>query len=78
MEWYGQKAFNASQTVPYMVDGKEAGQLKYNGPLAFLKVHNAGHMVPMDQPKAALQMIKSWTQGLLAPSIEEDNTMIWS
>ncbi|KAF8403124.1 hypothetical protein HHK36_011218 [Tetracentron sinense] len=29
-------------------------------------VHNAGHMVPMDQPKAALEMLKRWTQGELA------------
>lgn len=28
-------------------------------------MHEAGHMVPMDQPKAALQMLKSWMQGEL-------------
>jgi len=28
-----------------------------------MQVHNAGHMVPMDQPKAALQMLKSWMAG---------------
>ena len=30
------------------------------------QVHDAGHMVPMDQPKAALEMLKRWTQGTLA------------
>lgn len=34
------------------------------------QVHDAGHMVPMDQPKAALEMLKRWTQGKLA----EDST----
>uniref|UniRef100_A0A0A0KDQ8 Uncharacterized protein n=1 Tax=Cucumis sativus TaxID=3659 RepID=A0A0A0KDQ8_CUCSA len=28
-------------------------------------VHDAGHMVPMDQPKAALEMLKRWTRGTL-------------
>ncbi|KAJ4847661.1 Serine carboxypeptidase-like 48 [Turnera subulata] len=65
MKWSGQKQFGAAPTVPFVVDGAEAGQLKSHGPLAFLKVHNAGHMVPMDQPNAALQMIKSWMGGKL-------------
>ena len=32
------------------------------------QVHDAGHMVPMDQPKAALEMLKRWTQGSLTES----------
>lgn len=30
------------------------------------QVHDAGHMVPMDQPKASLQMLQSWMHGKLA------------
>lgn len=30
------------------------------------QVHDAGHMVPMDQPKAALEMLKRWTSGNLS------------
>ncbi|CAN1238339.1 Serine carboxypeptidase-like 49 [Linum grandiflorum] len=63
MEWSGQKEFVSSPEISFEVDGSEAGVLKTHGPLAFLKVHNAGHMVPMDQPKAALEMLKRWTQG---------------
>ncbi|TKY72654.1 Serine carboxypeptidase 49 [Spatholobus suberectus] len=65
MEWSGQKAFGTSPTVKFVVDGAEAGSLNSYGPLSFLKVHGAGHMVPMDQPKAALQMLKSWMGGKL-------------
>ncbi|GKD51204.1 serine carboxypeptidase-like protein [Tanacetum coccineum] len=36
----------------------EAEVLKNHGPLTFLKVHNAGHLVPMDQPDAALKMLE--------------------
>ncbi|XP_043703124.1 serine carboxypeptidase-like [Telopea speciosissima] len=66
MEWSGQKEFVAASNVSFQVDGGEAGQMKSYGPLTFLKVHDAGHMVPMDQPKAALEMLKRWTQGQLA------------
>ncbi|WJX74325.1 Serine carboxypeptidase-like 48 [Trifolium repens] len=65
MNWSGQKEFNSSPATPYLVHNKEAGILKSHGPLAFLKVKEAGHMVPMDQPKAALQMLKDWMQGKL-------------
>ncbi|KAH1041532.1 hypothetical protein AAZX31_09G048500 [Glycine max] len=65
MEWSGQKAFGTSPTVKFVVDGAEAGSLNSYGPLSFLKVYEAGHLVPMDQPKAALQMFKSWMGGNL-------------
>ncbi|XP_057456083.1 serine carboxypeptidase-like [Lotus japonicus] len=65
MEWSGQKEFGESPTVKFFVDGAEAGSLNSYGPLSFLKVNGAGHMVPMDQPKAALQMLTSWMEGKL-------------
>ncbi|KAL2328559.1 hypothetical protein Fmac_021986 [Flemingia macrophylla] len=65
MEWSGQKAFATSPTLTFVVDGVEAGSLNSYGPLSFLKVYEAGHLVPMDQPKAALQMLKSWMGGNL-------------
>ncbi|KAK9663981.1 hypothetical protein RND81_14G011100 [Saponaria officinalis] len=73
MEWSGQKEFTAAPTTSFSVDGKEAGQLKTHGSLAFLKVHDAGHMVPMDQPKAALEMLKRWTKGTLASKEKTDD-----
>ncbi|KAK9158600.1 hypothetical protein Scep_005174 [Stephania cephalantha] len=66
MEWSGQQNFTANPNVPFNVDGAEAGLLKSYGPLSFLKVHDAGHMVPMDQPKAALEMLTRWTRGELS------------
>lgn len=30
------------------------------------QVHDSGHMVPMDQPKVALEMLKRWTSGNLS------------
>ncbi|CAN1182306.1 Serine carboxypeptidase-like 48 [Linum perenne] len=65
MKWSGQKKFQSAQTVPFVAGNTKSGELKSYGPLAFLKVYNAGHMVPMDQPKAALQMLEGWMQGKL-------------
>ncbi|CAI8616360.1 unnamed protein product [Vicia faba] len=65
MEWSGQNQFVTSKTVQFLVDDVEAGLLKSYGPLSFLKVNGAGHMVPMDQPKVALQMLVNWMQGNL-------------
>ncbi|CAA6655549.1 unnamed protein product [Spirodela intermedia] len=62
MEWSGQEGFASSSSVPFIVDGAEAGSLKTHGPLSFLKVHDAGHMVPMDQPAASLEMLRRWMQ----------------
>jgi serine carboxypeptidase-like clade 4 len=35
------------------------------------QVHDAGHMVPMDQPEASLEMLKRWTRGSLSEATEE-------
>jgi len=70
MEWSGQKNYVSVDILPFMVDGVEAGQMKNYGTVSFLKVHNAGHMVPMDQPKASLEMLKRWINGNMAePSL---------
>ncbi|XP_076900306.1 serine carboxypeptidase-like 48 [Bidens hawaiensis] len=65
MKWLGQPGFEAARVVKFMVDGKEAGELKNHGPFTFLKVHDAGHQAPSDQPKASLQMLKLWIDGKL-------------
>uniref|UniRef100_A0A7N0ZS57 Carboxypeptidase n=1 Tax=Kalanchoe fedtschenkoi TaxID=63787 RepID=A0A7N0ZS57_KALFE len=78
MEWSGQQSFVKSPEISFEVDGSEAGVLKTQGPLSFLKVHNAGHMVPMDQPKAALEMLKRWMEGSLSHSTTESESLVAS
>ncbi|KAF6166943.1 hypothetical protein GIB67_037456 [Kingdonia uniflora] len=77
MKWSGQQEFARASNVSFVVDGAEAGILKSYGPLSFLKVHNAGHMVPMDQPKAALDILRRWTQGTLAKTSTEVKDKLW-
>jgi len=63
MDWSGQIEYAKADWKHFEVDGEEAGLVTGYGPLQFLKVHNAGHMVPMDQPKNALEMLFRWTRG---------------
>ncbi|XP_038713462.1 serine carboxypeptidase-like 47 [Tripterygium wilfordii] len=63
MAWHGKEEFLKPQSlVSFYVDGIEMGALRSHGPLSFLQVYDAGHMVPMDQPKTALHMIQRWMQ----------------
>merc|ERR1712166_1303386 len=56
------------------VDGNAAGALKSHKNLKFLRVFDAGHMVPMNQPAAASQMLKEViTGGVLAPEAPKEN-----
>lgn len=59
LKWSGGDDFRAA-TVH---DWKGAGLARVAGPLTFLQVYDAGHMVPADQPKIALDMITTFING---------------
>lgn len=63
LEWSGKDAFNAAPVSPWSVDGVEAGLVRSADGFTFLRVYNAGHMVPMDQPSAALALLNTFTSG---------------
>ena len=42
---------------------KGLGEYKKQDNLTFLKVYNSGHFMPMDQPKAAFEMIEEFVKG---------------
>jgi cathepsin A (carboxypeptidase C) len=62
-KWEGKKEFNNAGYIDWNVNGKAAGHLKTHKNFKFLRVFDAGHMVPMNQPEAALQMINEFTKG---------------
>jgi cathepsin A (carboxypeptidase C) len=61
--WEGHEDYSKVEYEDWMVDGASAGHLKSHKNLKFLRVYDAGHMVPMDQPKAALQMLREFMTG---------------
>ncbi|XP_047321156.1 serine carboxypeptidase-like [Impatiens glandulifera] len=65
MKWSGQRQFKGTSIALYNVDGYLKGELIKYGPLSFLKVLDSGHMVGMDQPKVALEMLERWIKGTL-------------
>ena len=64
LEWSGKAGFNAA--VPHEwtdATGAVAGKARTYGGLTFLQVYNGGHMVPADQPAAALSLLNQLTSG---------------
>ena len=63
LEWPGKASFNAAHDQPWWVDMESAGRIRTvsgnNQTLlfSFVQVHDAGHMVPMNQPQRALDMV---------------------
>jgi len=65
MAWTHQKEFNSTAAAPWNVEGAEAGTVQSSSNFSFLRVYDAGHMVPRDQPKVALEMVKQFLAGEL-------------
>lgn len=64
LDWQYQREFQAEYLKPWKNSANRTiGQVKSFGNFTFLRVFDAGHMVPHDQPEAALQMLNSWTGG---------------
>jgi len=59
LDWRGNCKFKYSKYVPW----KDYGEYRQLDNFVFLKVFNAGHMVPHDQPKVALEMLQKWIGG---------------
>lgn len=52
-QWKAAEEFRSASLKEWQLsDGTAAGQAKSGGGLTFVQVEGAGHMVPMDQPKA--------------------------
>ena len=62
MEWSGQEAFRNTATVEWksVATKTAAGTIKKAGNLTWVRVFEAGHLVPTDQPEHALEMINAW------------------
>lgn len=57
LSWPGQSAFNSAPNTTWTVNGTVAGSARSAQGLTFVRVSEAGHMVPLDQPLAALDLI---------------------
>jgi len=55
--WEGKDKFVNQAYRQWKIEGKEWGLYRKEKNFMFLRIHDAGHMVPMDLPKIALEMI---------------------
>ncbi|KAF8907721.1 serine carboxypeptidase [Gymnopilus junonius] len=60
--WRGGEAWRSEQAKvgEWKVDGRKAGDKRSFGGLTYATVEAAGHMVPYDKPKEALELINNW------------------
>ncbi|KAG2226576.1 hypothetical protein INT45_005062, partial [Circinella minor] len=64
MEWPGKQGYTAASVEPWFnkITLQKAGEVRSHDNLTFLRVFDAGHMVPYDQPENALDFFTRWLQ----------------
>jgi len=62
LEWSGTDEFDSAKDHLWVskTTGREAGEFRMYDNFAFLRVYEAGHMVPYDQPEHAAEFIEEW------------------
>ncbi len=65
LDWFGQEDFNAAKDIKLKskITGKPLGEYRSFENFAFLRVYEAGHMVPYDQPEHSFEFINEWLKG---------------
>lgn len=77
LNWPHAADFQAASDEDWKLDGRTVGKLRSSNGLNFMQVYEAGHMVPMDQPKVALQMMSDFVYGKLGKaSATEEELMV--
>ena len=65
LPWPHKAEFNAAVPTNWTVAGEAAGTRQHAANFTFLRVYDAGHMVPRDQPARALAMVNAFLAGSL-------------
>ena len=64
LDWTGADAFSAAKNTTWTTTaGIDAGSFRSANGFTFLKVKDAGHMVPRDQPENSLDMVAKHLAG---------------
>ena len=70
LEWYGSEEYGKVGRTDLKLggSGEKIGEVKSSGNLTFMRIHGAGHMVPLDQPVYGLDFFNRWLSGEWAPA----------
>jgi len=56
----GKAEFNAANDDDYNLDGKVVGRIRGAKGFYFMQAYDAGHLMPMDKPDVALDMVNKF------------------
>ena len=72
------KGFASSQTHDWksIITSQNAGQWRIFQNFGFIRIYNAGHMVPFSQPEHSLEMIQAWIYGTHPTLLQNNNFSI--
>ncbi|KAI0194197.1 Alpha/Beta hydrolase protein [Astrocystis sublimbata] len=63
LEWSGHKDFSGAEMKNLTIDKDSYGQVKSSGNFTFMRIFEAGHMVPYNQPAGSLDFFNRWIGG---------------
>ena len=65
LEWYDSENYGKVGRTDLRLGGagEKIGEVKSSGNLTFMRIHSAGHMVPLDQPENSLDFFNRWLSG---------------
>lgn len=69
VEWRGRKRFAGMKLKPWQLNQKAVGEIKRLENFTFLRIYDAGHMVPMDQPFVARSMLQAFVDDTLGTEL---------
>ncbi|KAK9779485.1 putative Serine carboxypeptidase [Seiridium cardinale] len=61
--WNGKQKYNDAKMGPLEVGDSKYGEVKSSGNLTFIRIYEAGHMVPFNQPEGSLDFFNRWIAG---------------
>lgn len=61
LHWSFRGEFLNTPRTPWLLDGQPAGHVRSARTLTQILINDAGHLVPMDQPRAALALLQQFT-----------------
>ncbi|KAG2225683.1 hypothetical protein INT45_012155, partial [Circinella minor] len=64
LPWYYTDKYRERSLEPWIINNREVGQIKSWGPLTFIRVYQAGHVVPYYQPLPSLAMFQAWISNM--------------
>ncbi|KAI0166105.1 serine carboxypeptidase [Xylariaceae sp. FL1272] len=63
LEWSGKAGFNDVKMEDLTIDKDAYGEVKSSGNFTFMRIYQAGHMVPFNQPEGSLDFFNRWIGG---------------